>query len=55
MSGKSFFDTSVLIYVISLEDARAAEAEKLLADGGYISVQVLNEFAAVAHRKLKMP
>jgi predicted nucleic acid-binding protein len=27
-------------------------AEKLLADGGWISVQVLNEFAAVARRKL---
>ena len=29
-------------------------AEKLLADGGWISVQVLNEFAAVARRKLDM-
>ena len=29
-------------------------AEKLLADGGWISVQVLNEFAAVARRKLNM-
>ena len=55
MSGKFFLDTSILIYVISLGDARAAKAEKLLADGGYISVQVLNEFAAVAYRKLKMP
>ena len=55
MSGKSFFDTSILIYVFSLEDARAAKAEELLADGGYISVQVLNEFVAVAYRKLKMP
>jgi predicted nucleic acid-binding protein len=33
---------------------RTRHAEKLLAAGGYISVQVLNEFAAVAHRKLKM-
>jgi predicted nucleic acid-binding protein len=55
MSGKFFFDTSVLIYVLSLGDARAAKTEELLADGGCISVQVLNEFAAVAHRKLKMP
>ena len=29
-------------------------AEKLLADGGWISVQVLNEFAAVARRKLNL-
>ena len=55
MSGKSFFDTSILIYVISLGDARAAKAEELLAEGGCISVQVLNEFVAVARRKLKMP
>ncbi len=55
MSGRSFLDTSILIYVISMGDARATKAEELLADGGYISVQVLNEFAAVARRKLKMP
>jgi predicted nucleic acid-binding protein len=29
-------------------------AEKLLAEGGWISVQVLNEFVAVARRKLNM-
>jgi predicted nucleic acid-binding protein len=29
-------------------------AEKLLTDGGWISVQVLNEFAAVARRKLNL-
>src|ERR1700733_12899730 len=55
MSDKSFFDTSILIYVISLGDARAAKAEELLAEGGCISVQVLNEFVAVARRKLKLP
>jgi predicted nucleic acid-binding protein len=54
MSGKPFFDTTVLIYSISSGDPRSAIAEKLLAAGGYISVQVLNEFAAVARRKLKM-
>jgi predicted nucleic acid-binding protein len=54
MSAKPFFDTTILIYSISSEDPRAAVAEKLLAAGGYISVQVLNEFAAVARRKLNM-
>jgi predicted nucleic acid-binding protein len=54
MSGRSFFDTTVLIYSISSQQPRAAMAEKLLADGGWISVQVLNEFAAVARRKLDM-
>jgi predicted nucleic acid-binding protein len=54
MSGKPFFDTTILIYSITSGDPRAAIAEKLLAEGGYISVQVLNEFAAVARRKLNM-
>lgn len=52
MSGRVFFDTSVLIYAISDGDPRAAIAENLLASGGTLSVQVLNEFAAVARRKL---
>jgi predicted nucleic acid-binding protein len=54
MSGRSFFDTTILIYTISSEEPRAAVAEKLLTEGGRISVQVLNEFAAVARRKLNM-
>jgi predicted nucleic acid-binding protein len=48
---KPFFDTNVLLYLLS-EDPKADQAEELLADGGVISVQVLNEFAAVASRKL---
>jgi predicted nucleic acid-binding protein len=54
MSGKAFFDTSILIYAVAAGDARSAQAELLLADGGNVSVQVLNEFAAVARRKLNM-
>lgn len=54
MSGKTFFDTNVLLYLAS-RDPRAERAEALLAGGGTISVQVLNEFAVVAHRKMKMP
>jgi predicted nucleic acid-binding protein len=54
MSHRAFFDTTLLIYAVSLEDPRAAIAEKLLAAGGLISVQVLNEFVAVARRKLDM-
>jgi predicted nucleic acid-binding protein len=54
MSGKVFFDTSILIYAIATGDARSAQAERLLAAGGNVSVQVLNEFAAVARRKLRM-
>jgi predicted nucleic acid-binding protein len=52
--GKAFFDTNLIIYAFA-EDARADAAEALLAAGGVISVQVLNEFVAVASRKLGMP
>ena len=48
---KVFLDTNVLIYAFS-DDARAIVAEALLDRGGDISVQVLNEFANVARRKL---
>lgn len=50
-----FFDTNVLLYLFSSDDAKADRAEDTLASGGVISVQVLNEFASVAMRKLKMP
>lgn len=54
MSDKVFFDTNVLLYTIGQHDARTPTAEALLARGGLISVQVLNELASVAHRKLRM-
>ena len=50
----SFFDTNVLLYLLSMDAAKADRAEVLLASGGVVSVQVLNEFAAVASRKLAM-
>ena len=50
----SFFDTNVLLYLLSKDAAKADLAEALLATGGVVSVQVLNEFASVATRKLAM-
>lgn len=50
-----FFDTNVLVYAVALDDPRSAQAEELLAAGGKISVQILNEFVSVARRKLQMP
>src|SRR5437867_4260004 len=50
-----FHDTNVLLYLMSADTAKADRAEALLACGGCISVQVLNEFASVASRKLAMP
>jgi predicted nucleic acid-binding protein len=50
---EAFFDTNVLLYLVSADQAKADRAEKLLTQPGIVSVQVLNEFAAVASRKLK--
>jgi predicted nucleic acid-binding protein len=48
MPADVFFDTNVLIYLLSRDNAKADRVEALLAKGGVISVQVLNEFASVA-------
>jgi len=52
---KAFFDTNVLIYAFAKDDPRAETAETLLAAGGVVGAQILNEFVAVALRKLAMP
>ena len=49
-----FFDSNVLLYVASADAAKADRAEATLAGGGAISVQVLNEIANVARRKMRM-
>lgn len=54
MAAKNLFDTNILIYAVANNDPRASKAEQLLATGGLISVQSLNEFVAVARRKLGM-
>jgi predicted nucleic acid-binding protein len=55
MPASAFFDTNVLIYSVAENDPRSDAAEALLAGGGVISAHVLNEFVAVARRKLGMP
>jgi predicted nucleic acid-binding protein len=52
--GEDFFDTNVVLYLLSADTAKADRAEELLAIGGTINVQVLNEFVAIASRKLRM-
>jgi predicted nucleic acid-binding protein len=47
----SFFDSNVLLYFASADAAKADRAEALMKAGGTISVQVLNEMAAVMRRK----
>jgi predicted nucleic acid-binding protein len=51
---RPFFDTNVLLYLLSEDSLKADAAEAIIALGGTINVQVLNEFASVASRKLKM-
>lgn len=53
-AAKYFIDTNVLLYLLSGETEKANRAEAVIQTGGTISVQVLNEFASVASRKLKM-
>jgi predicted nucleic acid-binding protein len=55
MSGSAFFDTNVFVYAVVQGDPRSQKAEELIAEGGTVSVQVLNEFADVVRRKAKMP
>jgi predicted nucleic acid-binding protein len=49
-----FFDTNILVYAASEIPLKAARAEELLRAGGVVSVQVLNELALVARRKMKL-
>jgi predicted nucleic acid-binding protein len=52
MAGERFLDTNILIYAFAADDPRSAQAEALLAQGGVVGVQVINEFTSVARRKL---
>jgi predicted nucleic acid-binding protein len=49
-----FFDTNVLLYILSSDSKKADRAEDIVGEGGVISVQVLNEIANVARRKMRM-
>ena len=50
-TSRPFFDTNVLVYLIASESARAQRSATILAAGGCVSVQVLNEFVSVVRRK----
>ena len=50
-----FIDTTVLLYLLSTDTKKADRAEGIVEKGGRISVQVLNELANIALRKLAMP
>jgi len=53
MSG-DFFDTNVLLYLLSEDTEKADRADSLMRRGGGVGVKVLNEAANVMRRKLRM-
>jgi predicted nucleic acid-binding protein len=53
-AAEAFHDTNIVLYLVSSDAAKADIAEALIANGGHVSVQVLNEFASVATRKFGM-
>lgn len=54
MSRDDFFDSNVLLYLVTPDRSKAARAEALLDSGGRVSIQVLGEVATVARRKFRM-
>jgi predicted nucleic acid-binding protein len=54
MSVKAFIDSNIALYLLSADTAKADRAEAVIAGGGVISVQVLNEVTSVTRRKLGM-
>ncbi len=52
---RAFFDTNVLVYLITDDAQKAERAEELISKGGIVSVQILDEFATVAFRKFGKP
>ena len=53
MSGKVLLDTNILLYALEPDTERSRTADAIVAQGGVISVQVVNECAAVLRRKPK--
>lgn len=53
-AAKAFIDSNIILYLLAADTTKADTAEAILHTGGIISVQVLNEIANVAVRKLGM-
>ena len=47
-----FLDSNIVLYLASEDLAKADRAQELVAEGGTISVQVLNEIANISRRKM---
>lgn len=51
---RQFFDSNVVLYLLSDNETKANCCEEIVEQGGVISVQVLNECVNVMLKKLKM-
>jgi len=49
-----FLDSDVPAYLFSTDTAKAQRAESAIERGGTVSVQVLDEFASVGRRKVRL-
>jgi predicted nucleic acid-binding protein len=54
MKTDAFFDTNVLVYLMEVDQRKAARSLELTRTGGVVSVQVLDEIASVTGRKHRM-
>jgi predicted nucleic acid-binding protein len=54
MSAPPFFDTNIVLYAFTPSGDKTITAERILLQGGVVSVQVLNELTSVACTKFKM-
>jgi len=54
MPARAFFDTSILVYIVTDDDRRSEIAANSLKSGGSVSVQILNEFVNVIRRKYRL-
>jgi predicted nucleic acid-binding protein len=54
INGNLFFDTNVVVYAFCKGDSRSQPARELLARGGTVGVQTLDEFTGVMRRKIGM-
>jgi predicted nucleic acid-binding protein len=53
MSGRAFLDTNILIYAFAENDVRLDVAERIVNEGGVVSVQILNEVANTLRGKFR--
>lgn len=54
MANRVFVDSNVLLYTVADNETKALRAYEIIDDRPLISVQVLNEFTNVAHKKYKL-